>query len=116
VRDVPERHRSVRSVCDTTWGRLTSQERAVFAQVAVFRGGGARLALQAVTGASLGQLQALVGRALLRYDPARERYSVHELLRQYAGQQLAEEPGAQPPPATGMPSTTWLCWPSVRRR
>jgi predicted ATPase/class 3 adenylate cyclase/transcriptional regulator with XRE-family HTH domain len=94
VRDVPERHRSVRSVCDTTWSRLTSQERAVFAQVAVFRGGGTRRALQTVTGASLGQLQTLVGRALLRYDPARERYSVHELLRQYAGQRLAEEPEA----------------------
>lgn len=84
ARDMPARHRSMRAVCDATWARLGAPEQAIFAQVAVFRGDGTRRALQAVTGAGLGQLQALVGKALLRYDPARERYSVHELLRQYA--------------------------------
>jgi predicted ATPase/transcriptional regulator with XRE-family HTH domain len=92
--DLPERQRSVRAVCDATWSRLTPPEQAVFAQVAVFRGGGTRRALQAVTGASLGQLQTLVGKALLRYDPERERYSVHELLRQYAKEQLEADPAA----------------------
>jgi tetratricopeptide (TPR) repeat protein len=92
--DVPARHRSVRAVCDATWARLMSQEQAVFAQVAIFRGGGTRRALQAVTGASLGQLHALVGKALLRYDPERERYAVHELLRQYAEERLGHDPAA----------------------
>ncbi len=93
--DVPARHRSVRTVCDTTWGRLSAEEQAIFAQVAVFRGGGTRRALQAVTGASLGNLHTLVGKALLRYDPERERYSVHELLRQYAAERLAEDAAAE---------------------
>ena len=93
--DLPARHRSVRAVWGTTWARLSAEERAVFSQVAVFRGGGTRRALQAVTGASLGQLHALVGKALLRYDPERERYAVHELLRQYAAERLAEDASAE---------------------
>ena len=93
--DLPAHHRSVRAVWGTTWARLSAEERAVFSQVAVFRGGGTRRALQAVTGASLGQLHALVGKALLRYDPERERYAVHELLRQYAAEQLAEDATAE---------------------
>lgn len=93
--DLEPRHRSVRAICDTTWARLSPPEQAIFAQVAVFRGGGTRRALQMVTGASLGQLHALVGKALLHYDPKRERYAVHELLRQYAAARLGEDAAAK---------------------
>jgi predicted ATPase/transcriptional regulator with XRE-family HTH domain/tetratricopeptide (TPR) repeat protein len=84
--DLELRHRSVRFVCDTTWALLTPAERAVFTQLAVFSGGATRHALQAVAGASLEHLQLLVGKALLRYEPRLERYSIHELLRQYAAE------------------------------
>jgi predicted ATPase len=93
--DLPVRHHSVRAVWDATWARLSLEEQTIFAQVGVLRGGGARPAVQAVTGASLGQLHALVGKALLRYDPARERYTVHELLRQYAVERLAMDATAE---------------------
>ncbi|HMQ34300.1 MAG TPA: helix-turn-helix domain-containing protein, partial [Chloroflexaceae bacterium] len=93
--DLPARHRSVRLVWDATWARLSADEQATFAQLAVFRGGGTREAVEAVTGAGPALLQALVGKALLRYDPARARYTVHELLRQYAATRLAADAAAE---------------------
>jgi hypothetical protein len=68
---------------------------AICTQVAVFQGGCTRLALQAVTGASLAQIQALIMKALLRYEQEGGRYTVHELLRQYAAERLADEPLAE---------------------
>ena len=92
--DLEPRHRSLRQICDATWERLSRVEQAAFAHLAVFRGGGDRKALQAVAGVSLGTLQSLVARALVRYDPERERYTVHELLRQYAQGRLGVGTGA----------------------
>jgi len=91
LRDVPARHRSMRAVFDATWHRLGAADQPVFARLAVFGGGGTRRAVQAVTGATLVQLHALVGASLLQYDAERDRYTVHELLRQYAAEQLAAE-------------------------
>jgi len=91
LRDVPVRHRSMRAVFDASWRRLGA-EQAVFARLAVFRGGGTRHAVQAVTQATLPQLHALVGASLVHYDVARDRYTIHELLRQYAAEQLAANP------------------------
>lgn len=91
-RDMPARHRSMRAVCEATWARLRPPEQQIFARLAVFRGGGTLRALQAVTGASLGQIQALTSKSLISFDPARERYMFHELLRQYAEELLADDP------------------------
>jgi len=92
LRDVPARHRSMRAVFDATWQRMGAAEQAVFARFSVLRGGGTRGAVQAVTGATLPQLHALVGASLLYYDTRRDRYTVHELLRQYAAEKLAADP------------------------
>lgn len=91
ARDTARRHRSVRAVCEASWVQLQPRDQAVFAQLAVFRGGATRQAIQTVTGATLWQLQTLVERALLHFDPRSERYTVHELLRQYAAEQLAHD-------------------------
>jgi predicted ATPase/transcriptional regulator with XRE-family HTH domain len=90
--DMPVRHRSMRAVFDATWQRLDATERDVFAQLAVFRGGCTRVAAQAITGATLRQLHALVGKSLLQHHPERDRYLTHELLRQYAAEQLSADP------------------------
>lgn len=89
--DSAERHRSVRTVCQSTWARLPPLDQEVFAQLAVFRGGATREALQAVTSATLWQLQTLVEQGLIRFDPRRERYEIHELLRQYAEERLGHD-------------------------
>ncbi|MBI5670592.1 MAG: AAA family ATPase [Chloroflexi bacterium] len=94
-RDVPERLRSVRAVFEAAWARLTTDEQAVFRRLSVFRGGCTREAAQAVTGADVMTLAALVDKALLRRDPASGRYEVHELLRQYAAEQLEHSGEAQ---------------------
>jgi tetratricopeptide (TPR) repeat protein len=56
-------------------------------KLSVFRGGFTSRAAQTVTGASLRVLAALVNKALLTRD-AEGRCTVHELLRQYAAEQL----------------------------
>lgn len=88
LRDLPERHRSLRAVFDYSWDLLSADERATFARIAVFRGGFSRQAGQAVTGANLKQLTALVNKSLLRRDPESGSYQIHELLREYADEKL----------------------------
>jgi len=87
LRDLPAHQRSIRATFDRSWKRLSAMERTVFMRLAVFRGGGAREAVQAVTGARLPALQILVNKSLLRRAPD-GRYETHELLRQYAEEQL----------------------------
>jgi predicted ATPase/DNA-binding SARP family transcriptional activator len=88
VRDVPERHRSMRSLFDTSWGLLSDEAQVVFMRLSIFRGGFAAAEAQAVAGATIGELRALVEKSLLR-AAGRGRFTLHELLRQYAAEKLA---------------------------
>ena len=88
-RNVLARHHSMQTVFDQTWQRLNERERAVFKRLSVFRGGFQRDAVVEVTGASLSILSALADKSLLRLD-ANGRYQIHELLRQYAAEQLEQ--------------------------
>lgn len=83
LRDLPERHRSVRAAFDQSWRLLSAAEQTVFRRLAVFRGGFTPDAGMRITGATLPLLAALVDQSLLRLD-TRGRYQMHELLRQYA--------------------------------
>lgn len=87
-RDLPERQQSIRAVFDHSWNLLEAPERALFARLSVFRGGFTRDAAQSVTDASLRSLAVLMNKSLITRDPETGRYSVHELLRQYAEEQL----------------------------
>jgi serine/threonine protein kinase/predicted ATPase/Tfp pilus assembly protein PilF len=89
LRDVPERHRSLRAVADNTWNLLTEDERETFLKLAVFRGGFEREAAQKVADASLRTLTNLVNKSLLVRDPE-GRYRGHKLLQQYAEERLKE--------------------------
>ena len=95
-RDAPERQRSMRAVFDHSYRLLSEREREVLQGLSVFRGGFTRQAAQQVTGASLRDLMALVGRSLLHRDaPSRGgRYEMHELLRQYAAEKLEQSSAA----------------------
>jgi predicted ATPase/class 3 adenylate cyclase/tetratricopeptide (TPR) repeat protein len=93
--DMPARHRSLRAVFGATWQRLSAPERAVFARLAVFRGGCTRQALQTIAGASLRQMHMLIAASLVQHQPERERYALHELLRQYAAERLADDAGEE---------------------
>jgi predicted ATPase/DNA-binding CsgD family transcriptional regulator len=91
LRNVPERHRSVRAVFEESWTLLRKQERSVFARLSVFRGSFGREAAEKVAGASLAALSTLLDKSLLKPHPS-GRYSVHEMLRQYAFERLSESP------------------------
>ena len=92
MRDVPERHHSMRAVFDQSWSLLDQAERDAFMRLSAFRGGFTREAGQAVTGASLQLLAGLVNKSFLRHDPTSGRFEMHELLRQYAQEQLEKAP------------------------
>ncbi|RIK41987.1 MAG: hypothetical protein DCC55_10265 [Chloroflexi bacterium] len=91
LRNVPERHRSMGAIFAQTWQMLSEPERAVFKRLAIFRGGFQRAAAEAVAGASLPVLSALVNKSLLRWEP-NGRYQLHGLLRQFAQERFNEEP------------------------
>ncbi|MBA3716676.1 MAG: hypothetical protein H0W87_00395 [Actinobacteria bacterium] len=91
MRDVPERHRSLRAAFDHSWRLLTNGQRRSFGQLAVFRGAFTREAAATVAGAHIGLLSELVSKSLVRRLEL-GRYELHELLRQYAAERLAEEP------------------------
>ena len=82
VRDLPERHRSIRVVFDRSWQMISPEEQQVLRYLSVFRGGFQRQAAEKVAGATLSNLSTLVNRTLLRRTAA-GRYDLHELVRQY---------------------------------
>jgi predicted ATPase len=93
LHDVPARQRSIRAVFDRSWNLLAEREREVFQTLSVFSGGFTRAAAQHVSGASLLELRSLADKSLLQVTPS-GRYEIHELLRQYAAEQLHSSPQA----------------------
>jgi predicted ATPase/DNA-binding XRE family transcriptional regulator len=93
-RDLPERHHSLQAVFDQSWHLLSEAERRVLRKLAVFRGGCSREAAAEVAGASLAVLATLVDKSLARRMAAGgvTRYTLHELVLQYAAERLAEDP------------------------
>ena len=89
MRDVPERHRSIRATFDQTWTRLSEDERHVLMRVSVFRGGFTQEAAYAVADANLRSLRHLTNKGLL-YHNNEDRYDLHELIRQYSEKKLRE--------------------------
>lgn len=92
--DLPARQRSMRAVLDQSWHLLTAGEQQVLAQLAVLRGGFTYGAAQAVSCAMLHQLRALVEKSWL-HRGTEQRYEMHELLRQYAEEQLQDQPALE---------------------
>lgn len=90
-RNLPARHRSVRAVIDVSWDQLLPAEKTMFSQLSIFRGGFTREAALAITAATIQILSNLVGKSLLRYSKSKDRYYIHELLRQYGVGKLAEQ-------------------------
>jgi predicted ATPase/DNA-binding CsgD family transcriptional regulator len=94
MRDAPERHRSIRTIFDHSWSLLNQAEQEVFLNLSVFRGGFTHQAAVQVSGASLQVLMGLVNKSFLNHNPESGRLEVHELLRQYAREQLGKNPQA----------------------
>jgi ATP/maltotriose-dependent transcriptional regulator MalT/predicted ATPase len=93
LRNVPAHHRSMQAVFDQSWQLLSRDEQTVFKRLSVFRGGFDRGAAETVAGASLPVLSSLLDKSLLRRE-SDDRYQIHELLRQYAADQLTQSSDA----------------------
>ncbi|MBI1730890.1 tetratricopeptide repeat protein [Candidatus Acetothermia bacterium] len=90
MRDVPERHRSLRAVFEYSWKLLSGLEQQIFRNLSVFRGGFKRDAAQEIAGADLALLSILANKSLLRVQSP-GRYEMLEVLRNYASEKLEED-------------------------
>jgi predicted ATPase len=91
LRDVPERHRSMRAIFDHSCRLLSAAEKDVFYKLSVFSGEFQPEAAEQVAGASSSHLAVLMDKSLL-HQISSGRYGIHELLRQYAAEKLYETP------------------------
>jgi predicted ATPase/DNA-binding SARP family transcriptional activator len=87
LRDLPQRHRSIRAVFEHSWRLLSAAEQETFCAISVFRGGFLAEAAQEVAHATPLLLTALIDKSLLRRSET-GRYDMHELVRQFAHEQL----------------------------
>jgi predicted ATPase/DNA-binding XRE family transcriptional regulator len=90
VRDMPERHRSLRATFNYSWNLLSVEERRVMRQISLFRGGFRREAAEQVANTTLPLLSALVDKSLLQRTAA-GRYQFHEFIQQYAHDYLQRD-------------------------
>lgn len=88
MRDADPRHTCMRAVFDSSYRQLDENHRAAFRKLACFRGGFDLAAAKAIARTDLKTLIALVNKSLLSRDPNSSRYDLHELVRQYADDEL----------------------------
>jgi predicted ATPase len=86
--DLPPRQRSAQAMLQTAWQLLTTDEAQILARCAVFQGGFTLDAAQTVVGTTHASLERLIHKSLLQ-QPGNGRYRMHELVRQFAAQQLS---------------------------
>lgn len=86
--DLAPRHRSIGAVLDYSWQFLTAEQAYTLAACAVFTGGFTRMAAIHILETTPTVLTSLVDQSLLQVND--ERFTLHELVRQYAATQLAQ--------------------------
>jgi len=91
---VPERHRSIRAVFESSWQLLTPVEQEIYAQLSVFRGGFTEDAVTEMLSATTQDMLSFIDKSLI-YQNKDNRYTLHELLRQYAEDKLEGYPDNQ---------------------
>lgn len=88
LQNLAARHQNMRLILAAGWERLPAEQQAAFARLCLFADGFSREAASAVAGVSLAQLAHFVGKTFVAADPEQERYTIHELLRQFGLEQL----------------------------
>ncbi len=91
--DLPERHRSLWAVCHSMWRLLTPAEQAGLARLALFHGGFTFAAAQQVAGVTVDTLRGLLRKSLVQRQ-SNARYSLHQVVRQFARERLHADPPA----------------------
>jgi predicted ATPase/DNA-binding SARP family transcriptional activator len=90
-RDLPARQRTLRSTIDWSYDLLDQDEQSLLARLAVFAGGWTLDAAERVCDATISELGSLVEKSLVRsrQEPAGTRFSMLEMVREYALERLA---------------------------
>jgi len=91
LQDVPERHRRLRAVFESSWQLLSEPEQCTLAQLAVFRGDFERTAILTVADTQQAELVGLTHKSLLQHSGP-DRYTLHALVRQFAAEKLETFP------------------------
>lgn len=91
MRDIPERHRSIRASFDHSWNFLSHAEQQVLSNLSIFHGTFDRNAAEKIASATLPLLASLVSKSLVRRT-GDGHYDLHEAIRQYALAHLEENP------------------------
>ena len=89
ARDLPERQRTLRATIEWSHELLDDDGKAAFRRLSVFRGSFTLDAAEAITGADLEQVAALLDQSLLK-PMGDARFFMLETLREYAREQLDE--------------------------
>ncbi len=84
--ELPLRHRSMKAVFNASWQLLSSEQQLVLAKMSLLPGGFTLESLKEVAKATPSVLFALVGKSLVTRN--NNRFLIHEVIRQYAIQQL----------------------------
>ena len=95
-RGVDRRRQTLRATIEWSYDLLDDDEQRLFRRLSVFRGGWTLEAAEKICGGDIDLLQSLVDKSLL--DHAGERFSMLEMMRHFAAEQLAE-----PPEETNLP-------------
>ncbi|MEM7111332.1 MAG: BTAD domain-containing putative transcriptional regulator [Chloroflexota bacterium] len=90
---VPQRQDSLRAVFSYSWQSLTAVQKEALNRLSVLRGDFGRQAAQAVSGASLPTLMALVNKSLVQLTPDK-RYRLLPLVQQFAAEGFGIEADA----------------------
>jgi len=93
--DVPQRHQSMQATLDASWRQLTPGQKRALQELTAFRGGFTRPAALEIAGTTLPLLVSLVNKSWLSYDRQKDRYHIHELLRQYGAEKLSGDPACK---------------------
>ena len=92
MRNMPDRHQSLRAVFNHSWSLLLPQEQDAFRQLAVFAGGFTLDAAEHVAGVTVPMIFSLVNASLIEPVNAASgnpvRYRMHAVLHQYAEEKL----------------------------
>ena len=90
LRDVPDRHQSIRAVFESSWTLLNQEEQTAFQKLTIFQGSFSREAAQQVGGASLRVLLGLANKSWLQQVEG-GRFQLHDVLRQYGYELLQSD-------------------------
>jgi diguanylate cyclase (GGDEF)-like protein len=89
LKDMPERHRSIRAAFSHSWNFLAEEEKDAYRKLSIFQGEFSLDAAYSTSGASLQVISSLADKSLIQINSS-GNYSIQPLLRQFASEKLSE--------------------------